>query len=298
MEIKIMISSYEAQYMNIVQNILKKGYYDNNRTVTPTYKLPHQIIQVDLQKEFPILRSKQVAFKTATKEMLWIFKDQSNDVKKLQEQGVHIWDEWVNSEGTIGEAYGWIVKQYNQIDKLINGLKNNPQDRRLMINLWQIPHLDKGTLAPCCFNSMWDVTDGQLNCMLIQRSGDIPLGVPFNTTQYAVLTHLLAQVVGLQVGQLTHVINNAHIYENQIKGMEEQVKRYEQLRHCVYNYYSFNKYHNNVTEKEYNNLRGIYKLEPKLKLNTNINNFYDFTIDDIVLENYKNLGKIKMEVSV
>lgn len=163
------MSLYDKQYIAIAEKILKEGYHDNNRTGTPTLKLPHQIMQFDLQEEFPILTTKFVAFKTAVKELLWIFKDQSNDVKKLQEQNVHIWDEWMNEEGTIGTSYGWIVKKFNQIDKLIDTLKNNPQDRRMMINLWQIPYLDGGTLYPCVFNTMWDVTDGKLNCMIVQR---------------------------------------------------------------------------------------------------------------------------------
>lgn len=293
-----MISNYEKQYMSIVENILTNGYYDNNRTGMPTYKLPHQIIQVDLQKEFPILKTKQVAFKTATKEILWIMQKQSNDVRELQKNNVQIWNEWMMKDGTIGESYGWVVKEYDQINNLIKSLKNNPQDRRMMINLWQIPHLDKGSLYPCCFNSMWDVTDGKLNCMLVQRSGDTPLGVPFNTTQYAVLTHILAQVTGLQVGQLTHVINNAHIYKNQIDGMKEQVERYKKLEKCVFNYETFREHYKNISHDEYNKLQDICSITPKLKLNPNITDFYDFAIEDIILENYKSLGTIKMEVSV
>lgn len=293
-----MISKYEQQYMSIVENILNNGYYDNNRTGTPTYKLPHQIIQVNLEKEFPILKTKQVAFKTATKEILWIMQKQSNDVRELQKDNCNIWNEWMMEDGTIGESYGWVVKKYDQINKLINSLKNNPQDRRMMVNLWQIPHLDKGALYPCCHTSMWDVTDGKLNCMLVQRSGDMPLGVPFNTTQYAVLTHLLAQSTGLKVGLLTHVINNAHIYINQVDGMKKQLRRYKKLDRMVYNYSSFQTIYNNISHEEYNELQDLYSSKPTLKLNPNISNFYDFTMNDIILENYKNMGVIKMEVSV
>ena len=172
-------------------------------------------------------------------------------------------------DGTIGESYGWIVKKYNQIDTLIDALKNNPQDRRMMINLWQIPHLDKGALYPCCFQTLWDVTDGRLNCMLIQRSADTPLGLPFNTTQYAVLVHMLAQVTGLKVGLFTHVINNAHIYENQIDGMNEQLSR----KNDLYN-------------------------SPTFWINPEIKDFYDFTSDDVKLIDYKHHSAIKMPVSV
>ena len=138
-----------------------------------------------------------------------------------------------------------------------------------MINLWQIPYLDTGALYPCVFNSCWDVTDGKLNCMLTIRSNDIPLGHPFNVTQYAVLVHLLAQVTGLKPGLLTVCISNAHIYENQVEGMKEQLKR-----------------------------RGQDFPAPKLWINPEIKDFYKFTIDDIKLTDYKHLGKIEMEVAV
>lgn len=262
-----MYKNYETQYNEIAKDIMENGYYDNNRTGISTYKLPHQILRIDLEKEFPILTQKFVAFKTSVKELLWIFKDQSNDVKKLQEQNVHIWDEWMNEEGTIGEAYGWVVKKYNQIDKLIDSLKNNPQDRRMLINLYQFPHLDKGTLYPCVFNSCWDVTDGKLNCMLTIRSNDWFLGSPFNVAQYSVLVHLLAQVTGHKVGLLTVCVNNAHIYENHIEQMKYQL--------------SLPSYP-----------------APKLWINPEIKDFYDFTPDDIKLIDYNCGPKIKAEVAV
>lgn len=162
-----MISNYEKQYMNIIKNIFENGYYDNNRTGIPTYKIPHQIISVDLEDEFPILTSKQVFWKSATKEILWIMQKQSNNIKDLDSK---IWDEWADKDGSIGKCYGYQVKKYNQIDNLINTLKTNPQDRRMMINLWNWEDLPEMNLAPCCFLSMWDVTDGKLNCMLTQRS--------------------------------------------------------------------------------------------------------------------------------
>ncbi len=263
------MSLYDDLYLTMAENIISNGYFDGNRTGIGAYKLPHQVMQFDLQKEFPILTTKFVAFKTAVKEMFWIFKDQSNDVKLLQAQNVHIWDEWEMPDGTIGTSYGYVVKKYEQMDKLIHGLKTNPQDRRLMINLWQIPYLDGGALYPCCFLTMWDVTDGRLNCMLVQRSGDIGLGVPFNTTQYAVLTHMLAQVCGYKPGLFTHVINNAHIYENHMEPIKEQILR-----------------------------KGHAYPAPRLWLNENITNFYDFTIKDIKLIDYNYHPSIKMEISV
>lgn len=155
------------------------------------------------------------------------------------------------------------------MDNLLEALRNNPQDRRMMINLWQIPYLDTAPLHPCCFLTMWDVTDGKLNCMLVQRSGDWGLGVPFNTSQYAVLVHLVAQATGLKPGLFTHVINNAHIYENQVEGLKIQLGRANEAYDA-----------------------------PKLWINPEIKNFYDFTPDDIKLVDYKHHPSIKMEVAV
>ena len=261
------MGTYDKIYLKIAKDILEKGYYDNNRCGIKTYKLPHQVMQFDLQKEFPILTTKFVAFKTAVKELLWIFQEQSNDINRLHEQNVHIWDEWALSDNTIGTSYGWVVKNFDQMNKLLNNLKNDPQSRRMVIDLWQINYLDTGALYPCCLMTMWDVTDGYLNCMLVQRSGDWGLGIPFNTTQYAVLVHLVAQVTNLKAGLLTHVINNAHIYENQVDAIKLQMKR-----------------------KDY--------LAPCLKLNQYIIDFYDFKIGDINLIDYKYHPKIKMTVAV
>lgn len=263
------MSLADKKYIALVKDILENGYYDQNRTGVATYKLPHQMFQFNLEKEFPILTTKFVAFKTAVKELLWIFKDQSNDVKKLQEQNVSIWDEWMREDGTIGKAYGYQIAKYHQIDNLINSLKTNPQDRRMIMNLWNIDDLADMALQPCCFMTIWDVTDGHLNCMLVQRSGDVPLGIPFNMSQYAVLVYLIAQVTGLKPGLFTHIINNAHIYENQVDGMKEQIAR-----------------ENEAFEA------------PTLWINPEIKNFYDFTIEDIKLVDYKHHPSIKMEVSV
>ncbi len=263
------MSKADQQYLDIIDEILTKGYYDQNRTGMPTYKLPHKIMQFDLEEEFPILTTKFVAFKTAVKELLWIFRDQSNSIVRLHEQNVRIWDEWTLPDQTIGTSYGWVVNKFKLVDKLLETLRSNPQDRRMIMSLWQNEYLDGGALYPCAFMTLWDVTDGRLNMMLVQRSADMPLGVPFNMAQYAVLAHLIAQVSGLRPGLFTHVINNAHIYENQVEGMKEQLSR-----------------------------RDAQLSAPKLWINPEITNFYDFTFEDIRLEGYEHLGKIDMEVSV
>jgi thymidylate synthase len=261
------MNNADRQYLKIAEEILEKGYYDNNRTGVPTKKLFGKLMSFDLQKEFPILTTKFVPFKTAIKELFWIYVMQSNDVRGLQQMGVSVWDEWMLADGTIGKSYGYQVAKYKQIDKLIEGLKNDPQSRRHIINLWNIEDLPEMALQPCAFQTLWDVSDGHLNCTLIQRSGDWGLGICFNTTQYSVLIHMIAQITGLKAGRFNHYINNAHLYENHFKPLREQLKR---------NYYA----------------------PPKLWINPNVTDFYDFSPEDIKLIDYKHHPKINMEVAI
>ncbi len=263
------MSKADTQYLGIIKNILDNGYYANNRTGIATYKLPHQIMQFDLQEEFPILTTKFVAFKTAVKELLWIWQMQSNDVKKLQEMGVHVWDEWMREDGTIGKAYGYQIAKYKQLDKLIDMIKTDPQSRRMLVTLWNIEDLEDMALQPCAFETLWDVEGDKLNAMLIQRSGDMGLGVPFNTAQYAVLIHMIANVVGLKAGKFTHVINNAHVYENHVEALRTQLARFDDA-----------------------------KPAPVLRINEEVKDFYDYKPEDVWLEGYEHLGRISMEVAV
>ena len=263
------MSLADIQYLHIIENILDHGYYANNRTGIATYKLPHQVMQFDLEKEFPILTTKFVAFKTAIKELLWIWQLQSNDVRQLQAMNVKVWDEWMREDGTIGKAYGYQIAKYKQLDNLLDMLQKDPQSRRMIVTLWNIEDLPDMALQPCAYETLWDVTEGRLNCMLVQRSGDMGLGVPFNTAQYAALVHMVAQVSGLKPGQFTHVINNAHIYENHIAALRTQLER-----------------------------RGEALAAPVLQLNPKITNFYDFQPEDITLEGYEHLGKLSMTVAV
>ena len=259
------MSLADKEYLGIVKNILENGALGDNRTGMPAYKLPHQIMQFDLEKEFPILTTKFVAFKTSVKEILWIWQKQSNDVRVLQDWNCHVWDEWMREDGTIGKAYG-----YHQVDTLLETLKKDPQSRRMVVDLWNVQDLPDMALYPCAFLTMWDVSaDGRLNCMLVQRSGDMGLGVPFNMAQYAALVCMIAQVSGLRPGLFTHVINNAHVYENHKEQLLLQLSRLPQAYDA-----------------------------PKLVLNPDIKNFYDFKPEDIVLKNYKHHDKIAMEVSV
>ena len=148
-------------------------------------------------------------------------------------------------------------------------LQKDPQSRRMIVTLWNIEDLPDMALQPCAYETLWDVTDGRLNCMLVQRSGDMGLGVPFNTAQYAALVHMIAHVSGLQPGLFTHVINNAHIYENHVEALRTQLQRKQE---------------------------GLEA--PVLRLNQDIKNFYDFKPEDITLDGYEHLGKLSMTVAV
>lgn len=264
------MSLADTKYLDIVQNILDNGRLGQNRTGMPAYKLPHQIMQFDLEKEFPILTTKFVAFKTSVKEILWIWQKQSNDVRVLHQWNCHVWDEWMQEDGTIGKAYGYQLAKYHQVDTLLKTLKENPQSRRMVVSMWNVEDLPEMALQPCAFLTMWDVSaDNRLNCMLVQRSGDMGLGIPFNMAQYAALVCMIAQVSGLRPGLFTHVINNAHIYENHVEALKTQLAR-----------------------------RNEAYPAPRLQLNPEIKDFYDFKPEDIVLENYQHLGKLPMKVSV
>ena len=261
-------------------------------------------LQFDLSEEFPILVSKKVGFKSATLEMLWIYQVASNDVRWLQDRNIKIWNEWEiakdgtyqgrnineiyatthpsepkeNFAHTIGTAYGWIVKKYNLIGNLIETLRKNPGNRRMIMSLWQNEWLPTAALPSCVWNSQWNLIDGKLNLLVTSRSTDVPLGLPFNIAQYAVLCYLIAQCIGAKPGQFTFITNDAHIYENQVDGIREQITRYDKA----------------IKD-------GTLPPTPKLWINPDITDFYKFDnskdLKDIRLENYENLGTIKMPVT-
>ncbi len=283
------MSKWDKKYIELCEEILEKGVRVHNRTGVDTIKIPFKSFEFDLEEEFPILTTKFVAFKSAVLELLWFYQAKSNDVRWLQERGVKIWNEWeIDEEGiyqdrkfpkewahTIGTAYGYIVNKFNLTDNLIDKIKNNPTDRRMIMSLWQNDYLDTAVLPSCVWNSMWDVTDGKLNAIVSCRSNDVPLGMPFNVTQYAVLVHLLAHVTGLKPGKLYYNAKDLHIYVNQVDGIKEQIQRYHEL--------------------------GDFPA-PKLWLNPEVTDFFKFDnskdLKDIKLENYQHHGKIKMPVAV
>ena len=153
------MSLADTQYLQIIENILDHGYYANNRTGIATYKLPHQVMQFNLAEEFPVLTTKFVAFKTAIKELLWIWKLQSNDVRQLQAMNVKVWDEWMREDGTIGKAYGYQIAKYKQLDNLLDMLQKDPQSRRMIVTLWNIEDLPDMALQPCAHYGMSQMVD-------------------------------------------------------------------------------------------------------------------------------------------
>ncbi len=283
------MAKWDKIYNDLLEEILEKGTRVENRTGIDTIKLPFKSFEFDLSDEFPILTTKFVAFKSAVIEMLWFYQAQSNDVRWLQERNVKIWNEWQIDENgnyqnrkfdkkyahTIGTAYGYVVNKYKLIDQLLDKLNNNQTDRRMIMSLWDESLLKTAVLPSCVWNSMWDVTDGKLNAVVTCRSNDVPLGMPFNITQYAVLIHLLAQVTGLKPGKLYYNSKDVHIYVNQIDGIKEQINRYKTMEDLP---------------------------APKLWINKEIKDFYKFDnskeLLDIKLENYEHRGKISMDVAV
>ena len=274
------LTKYDYYYLSIANKILSDGEMRDNRTGIKAISLPHVCITIDLEEDgFPILASKFVGFKTAIKELLWIWQMQSNDVHKLQDMNVHIWDEWMQEDGTIGKAYGYQLAKYKQVDNLIKTIKEDPTSRRMITTLWNIEDLPEMALQPCAFQTLWNINKGKLNCMLTIRSNDWFLGNPFNIAQYAALVYMIAQVTNYKPGRLTVCINDAHIYENHIPQIQEQLGLVDMNE-------MFDAFITNRLCK------------PKLVLNEDIKDFYDFTIDDIKLEGYIPGPKIKAEVAV
>ncbi len=298
------MSKWDKEYIKLCKKILNEGKRVQNRTGIDTIKIPGYSFEFDLSEEFPALTTKQLFFRQAILEMLWIYQVQSNDVRWLQERNVHIWDEWeIQEDGkwyanqnvledgkmvkkdivkdfgvewahTIGTAYGWINNKFQNTQRLINTLKNNPNDRRMLMTLWQDDYIDTAVLPSCVWSSEWDVTDGKLNCWVHQRSCDVPLGLPFNVTQYATLLCLLAHCTGLKPGKMFWSIKDAHIYVNQVDGIKEQINRFDTLEDLP---------------------------APELWINPDVKDFFEFDnskdCKDIKVTKYQHHGKISFPLA-
>ena len=242
---------------------------------TPAYTIKKfgVVNRYDLRKEFPILTLRSTSLKLCTDELLWIWQKKSNNINDL---GSHIWDEWADEDGSIGKAYGYQMQvkhkyregMFDMVDRVLWDLKNNPYSRRIMTNIYTFSDLSEMNLYPCAYSMTFNVTKDNdngklvLNAILNQRSNDVMTANNWNVVQYAVLLHMIAQVSGMEAGELVHVIADAHIYDRHIPMIEEMLKREPYPA-------------------------------PKFWINPEIKNFYDFTVDDVKLENYQHHEQIK-----
>jgi thymidylate synthase len=264
------MSRADELYRATCIDILENGFYDTDLDVRPrwadgtpahTVKKFGVVNRYDLREEFPIMTLRRTYWKSAVDELLWIWQKKSNRIADL---GSHVWDEWAGEDGTIGKAYGYqlgIKHQYkeglfDQVDRVIFDLKNNPASRRIMTNIYNFEDLHEMNLAPCAYSMTFNVTGNTLNAILNQRSQDMLTANNWNVVQYAVLTHMMAQVAGLEVGELVHVIADCHIYDRHIPAVKAMLE-----------------------------LEGYEA--PKFVMDKSVTDFYAFTPDSFKMEDYK-----------
>ena len=270
------MSKADIVFITMCKDILENGFSSENEQVRPkwedgssahTIKKFAIVNRYNLAEEFPIMTLRPTNLKSTIDELLWIWQKKSNDVKDLNS---NIWDSWTDKNGTIGKAYGYqlgIKHQYkegkfDQVDRTLYDLKNNPYSRRIITNLYNHSDLHEMGLYPCAYGMTFNVVDNKLNAILNQRSQDILVANNWNVCQYAILIHMFAQVSNLVVGEFVHVIADAHIYDRHIPLVEELIQRPQYPA-------------------------------PKLLINQDIKNFYDFNVEDFVLENYLSNPQIK-----
>ena len=270
------MSKADIIFIKMCKDILKNGFSSENEQVRPkwedgssahTIKKFAVINRYNLAEEFPILTLRPTNLKASIDELLWIWQKKSNDVKDLNS---NIWDNWTDKNGTIGKAYGYQLGvkhkykegEFDQVDRTLYDLKNNPYSRRIITNLYNHNDLHEMGLYPCAYGMTFNVIGNKLNAILNQRSQDILVANNWNVCQYAILVHMFAQVSNLVVGEFVHVIADAHIYDRHIPLIEELIQRPQYP-------------------------------SPKLIINQDIKNFYDFNVEDFVLEGYQSNPQIK-----
>ncbi|NLA52884.1 MAG: thymidylate synthase [Clostridiales bacterium] len=264
------MSAADKIFINNCKQILQQGVWDRDQPVRPkwqdgspahTIKLFGIVNRYDLKEEFPVLTLRETRLKNAVDELLWIWQKKSNNVNDLAS---HIWDQWADDTGSIGKAYGYqlgIKHQYregefDQVDRILYDLSHNPSSRRIISNMYAHQDLHAMSLSPCAYSMTFNVSGSTLNAILNQRSQDMLVANNWNVSQYAVLVHLFAQVSGLTAGELVHVIADAHIYDRHVALAEQLIEQ---------------------TPLD----------APQLVINPSVSNFYDFTVNDIHLENYE-----------
>lgn len=260
------------QYLEILQDIIDNGQDADNRTGVYARKVFGRQMKFDLSKGFPLVTTKKTYLRAIIHELIWLLSGDTN-IKYLHDNNVTIWDEWADENGDLGPVYGHQWRNFNsqgidQIKDVIERIKKNPQDRRLIVTAWNPVQIEQMALPPCHCFFQFDVTpDGRLNCMLYQRSCDMFLGVPFNIASYALLTMMIAQVCGLKAGEFVHTLGNAHIYSNHFEQVKLQLSRKP------------------------------YPL-PIMKINPNVKDIDDFKFEDFELIDYQCYPTIKGDVAV
>ena len=262
------------QYLGLMTRVMKEGALKADRTGTGTKSVFGHQMRFDLSEGFPCITTKKLHLKSIIHELLWFLKGDTN-IKYLRDNGVRIWDEWADKNGELGHVYGyqwrnWPApdgKHIDQIKQVIDTLKNNPDSRRIIVSAWNVGEIEQMALPPCHAFFQFYVADGKLSCQLYQRSADIFLGVPFNIASYALLTMMVAQVCNLKLGEFIHTLGDAHIYTNHFEQTELQLSR-----DC--------------------------KKLPKMKINPEIDNIFDFSITDFELVDYNFHPHIKGKVAI
>jgi len=262
------------QYHDLLQHLLDFGVKKEDRTGTGTYSVFGYQMRFNLQEGFPLVTTKKLHTRSIFHELLWFLKGDTN-IAYLKENGVSIWDEWADEHGNLGPVYGYQWRSWpnpdgsstDQIVSLVNGLKKNPNSRRHIVSAWNPSFIDQMALPPCHCLFQFYVAEGKLSCQLYQRSCDTFLGVPFNIASYALLTHMIAQVCDLEVGDFVWTGGDVHLYTNHVEQAKLQLSR-------------------------------EFRTLPTLKLNASVKDLFEFTMDDISIENYDPHPHIKAEVAV
>ena len=219
------------EYLDLLKKVKESGKPKGDRTGTGTLSIFGHQMRFDLQDSFPLLTTKKIHFKSVAYELLWFLKGDTN-IKYLKDNGVSIWDEWADENGDLGPVYGKQWRDWkgangfhDQISNVIDQIKNNPNSRRHIVSAWNVAEIPSMALAPCHILFQFYVQEGKLSCQLYQRSADIFLGVPFNIASYALLTHMIANVCDLEVGDFVHTLGDAHLYNNHLTLADEQLSR-------------------------------------------------------------------------